>query len=68
MTVLVIGLLFPGWGIAWNRLPVTAGWTPFLVTTLAVTALYPAALFILRVLKTDDLNLLKQHLCHWMLR
>jgi len=37
-----------------------AGWGPFLVSTMVMTALYLAALFGLRVLKTDDLNLLKQ--------
>jgi hypothetical protein len=60
VTVLLVGLVFPGWGIAWNYLPVAAGWIPFLVSTLVTTALYPAALFGLRVLKADDLNLLKQ--------
>jgi len=60
VTVLLVGLVFPGWGIAWNRLPVDAGWGAFLVSTLMVTAAYPAALFGLRVLKADDLNLLKQ--------
>jgi hypothetical protein len=59
-TVALVGLTFPGWGIAWNRLPVDGGWVPFLVSVLFTTASYPAALFGLRVLKTDDLNLLKQ--------
>ena len=56
----MVGVVFPDWGIAWNRLPVDAGWGPFLVSVLVTTALYPAALFGLRVLKTDDLDLLKQ--------
>ena len=60
VTILLVAVVFPGWGIAWNRLPVDAGWGAFLVSTLVVTALYPAALFGLRVLKADDLNLLKQ--------
>jgi len=59
-TVLLVGVAFPDWGIAWNRLPVDAGWGAFLVSMLITTALYPAALFGLRVLKADDLNLLKQ--------
>jgi len=59
-TVLLVGVVSPGWGIAWNRLPVDAGWGPFLVSTLVTTALYSIALFGLRVLKADDLNLLKQ--------
>jgi len=60
VTVLLVGVVFPGWDIAWNRLPVEAGWGAFLVSTLTTTVLYPAALFGLRVLKADDLNLLKQ--------
>jgi O-antigen/teichoic acid export membrane protein len=59
-TFFLVGVVFPGWGIAWNRLPVEAGWVPFLVSALITTALYPAALFGLRVLKSDDVNLLKQ--------
>lgn len=59
-TVLVVGAVFPGWGIAWNALPLNAGWTGFLVSVLGTTALYPAALIGFRVLKSDDLNLLKQ--------
>ncbi|MEN8007312.1 MAG: flippase [Candidatus Krumholzibacteriota bacterium] len=60
VTVLLVGVVFPGWGIAWNRLPVDAGWGAFVISTLVTTALYPAALFGLRVLKADDLNLLRQ--------
>ncbi len=60
VSVLFVRGVFPGWGIAWNYLPVTSGWVPFLVSVLVVAVLYPAALFVLRVLKADDLNLLKQ--------
>ena len=35
-------------------------WGAVLVSTLVAAALYPAALFGLRVLKMDDVNLLKQ--------
>ena len=41
-------------------LPVAGGWGPFLGATLVAAALDPAALFGMRVLKADDLNLLKQ--------
>ena len=60
VTVLSVGVVFPGWNFAWNYLPVAAGWTPFLVSAMVMTMMYPAALFALRVLKVDDLNLLKQ--------
>ena len=60
VTVLLVGLVFPGWGIAWNRLPVDVGWGAFLVSARMVAVAYPAVLFGLRVLKADDLNLLKQ--------
>ncbi len=64
MTLLLVGVVFPGWGIAWNQLPLEAGWGAFLVSVLVTTAMYPVALFGLRVLKTDDLNLLKQLIRH----
>jgi O-antigen/teichoic acid export membrane protein len=59
-TFFLVDMVFPGWGIAWNRLPVDAGWMAFLASALVTTVLYPAALFGMRVLKADDLNLLKQ--------
>ena len=59
-TFLVVGWIFPDWGIAWNRLPVHAGWGAFFVSVLMTTAMYPVVLFSLRVLKADDVNLLKQ--------
>jgi len=60
VTVLVVGAVLPAWGIAWNRLPVTAGWVAFFGSVLLTTGLYPAALFGLRVLKRSDVDLLKQ--------
>jgi O-antigen/teichoic acid export membrane protein len=59
-TVLVVGLVFPDWGIAWHRLPVNIGWGAFLASIGMTTMLYMATLLGFRVLKKEDLNLLRQ--------
>ncbi len=58
LTVGLLAVARPDWGAAWNRMPLS-GWTPFAVTTLAMTIIYPAVLFGMRVIRRDDLDLLK---------
>jgi len=59
-TVGLVRLTAPGWGIAWNGLPLDHGWTPFLVSCLVMAALYPAALMGLRAITPADLRLLRE--------
>lgn len=59
MTVGLIQGAFPGWGIAWNGLPLASGWVPFLASCLLMAVLYLLAVFALRVLRVRDLELLK---------
>ena len=59
-TVGLVRLVFPGWGIAWNGLPLDQGWGPFLGACLVMAAMYPAALLGLRVITGADLRLLRE--------
>lgn len=59
LTVGLVKLLWPGWSVSLTHLPLAHGWTPFLVTVAVMVVLYPAALFLLRVLSLEDVRLLK---------
>lgn len=58
-TVGILALAAPGWGAGWTRLPLQA-WIPFLGTTGLMTALYAAAVLLLRVIRRGDLELLRE--------
>ena len=55
-----VRLLAPEWGTGWWSLPLGAGFGPVLVMIGATTVLYMLAVFGLRVLRGDDVGLLKQ--------
>ena len=55
---LLARLLFPAWRTDWRVLPLHDGWLPFALASLAALLLYAAAVFLLRVLRADDLRLL----------
>jgi O-antigen/teichoic acid export membrane protein len=59
-TVGLIRLLAPGWHIAWNGLPLDQGWIPFIVSSLVMVVLYPAALIGLRTITPGDIRLLRE--------
>ena len=59
--ILVAGavrVFFPEWGGGWLALPDQAGWWPALGSIAATTILYLSALFGLRVLRREDIDLL----------
>jgi O-antigen/teichoic acid export membrane protein len=58
-TVLVAALVFPSWRLGWLGMSPAVGWGPFIAVFLTVALLYPAALAGLRILKMDDVRLLK---------
>ncbi len=55
----LVKLAAPGWGVSWLALPGAAGWGPFLATTLLAGVFYGAALVLLKVVKAEDLALLR---------
>jgi O-antigen/teichoic acid export membrane protein len=52
--------LFPAWGTGWFNLPLQVGWGPFLLVAGTTLVLYGLALVIGRVIRQDDLRLLRQ--------
>ncbi len=58
-TVGLVRLAWPAWGIHWTGLPLDAGWVPFLVSAGMTAVLYLATVFALRIVKVNDLELLK---------
>ncbi len=59
LTVLILKVAAPGWNLAFSGLPLDHGWGPFLLTVLLTAVLYLASLWALRVLKTEDLALIR---------
>ena len=49
----------PGWGLGWMALPLDRGWPAFLGTSLLMIGLYGVMLTVGRVVRADDLRLLK---------
>ncbi len=59
-TAALARLLVPSWGTGWLSLPTEAGWVPSLVVAALCGLLYLAAAFGLRVLRREDLELLRR--------
>ena len=59
-TVLLCRLAVPAWGVAWDRLPLTVGWLPFLAAVVLMALFYAAALLLLRVVGRSDFDLLRE--------
>jgi len=59
-TVACLRLLAPEWGADWFALPLTAGWTAFLVAVGMTALLYTILVLALRVLERDDLRLIRE--------
>jgi O-antigen/teichoic acid export membrane protein len=59
LTILLARLFFPAWNMGLLGMSPSVGWGPFLAVFAAMAVLYPAALAVLRILKADDLRLLK---------
>ncbi len=60
LSVLVMRLVAPSWGVGWQGLPVDLGWGPFLSTSLLMLGLYPVMLWLGRVITSEDLQLLRE--------
>lgn len=60
LTVLTLKLAVPGWNVVWTGLPLDLGMGPFLITVFLTGAFYVGWLFTLKILKVEDLGLLKQ--------
>ena len=60
VTVAVVRLAMPDWGISWLGLPLGNGWGPFLGCTCVMFLLYVLAVAGLRVVRGKDLELLKE--------
>lgn len=60
LTVLILQAVAPSWSVAWTGLPLDQGWTPFLVTVVLMGVTFLASLFGLRVIRRQDLDLLRQ--------
>lgn len=50
----------PSWHVGWLALPVDQGWSPFLIVAGTTAILYLLSLFGLRVLRRDDVVLLRE--------
>ena len=59
-TVAFLKVVIPGWSVTWQGLPLTLGWSPFLVTVGVMVVMYVLALVGLRVLKREDVGLIEQ--------
>jgi len=57
--VLLGRLVVPDWGLGWLGLPLDQGWPAFIATSLLMIALYGVMLAVARVIRMDDLRLLK---------
>jgi len=57
-TVVVTRLAAPGWGTGWWGLPLHVGWGPFLAACGLASLFFLTAIWLLRVLRRDDLQLL----------
>jgi len=60
LSVLVMRLVAPSWNVGWQGLPLDLGWGPFLATSLLMLGLYPVMLWFGRVIKKEDLQLLRE--------
>lgn len=58
--VLIMRLVAPSWGVGWQGLPLHLGWGPFLITSLLMLGLYPVMLWLGRVVRKEDLQLLRE--------
>jgi O-antigen/teichoic acid export membrane protein len=58
--VAVVRLLAPSWGATWWSLPLDHGWGPFLAMGSLTAVFYAALAFGLRILRADDLGLVRQ--------
>ncbi len=57
---LILRLVVPTWFVGWQGLPLNLGWGPFLVSSILMLGLYPVMLWAGRVVKADDIRLLKE--------
>lgn len=59
-SALVLKIIAPSWNVGWQGLPLDLGWGPFLITSLLMLGLYPVMLWLGRVIKKEDLKLLRE--------
>ncbi len=59
-SALLLRLVAPHWAVGWKGLPLHSGWLPFLVTSLLMLGLYPVMLWFGRIIKKEDLQLLRE--------
>ncbi len=59
-TFLILRLAVPAWGVDWQGLPLDRGWGPFLITSLLMLVLYSLMLWAGRIIRGEDLRLLKE--------
>ncbi|MCP4291581.1 MAG: flippase [bacterium] len=55
----ILKFLAPSWNVGWQGLPLDKGWGPFLISSVLMLLIYPVFLWVGRVLRKDDLNLLR---------
>jgi len=60
LSALVLRLVAPSWGVGWQGLPLHLGWGPFIVTSLLMLGLYSVMLWFGKVIKSEDLQLLRE--------
>jgi O-antigen/teichoic acid export membrane protein len=60
LTALIMRLIVPSWGVGWQGLPIDRGWGPFLVTSLLMLGLYLLMLWLGRVIRSQDMQLLRE--------
>lgn len=59
VVAVAVNWLIPAWNAGRDGLPLERGWPPFFAATLAMAAVYGAALAAMRILDREDLRLLR---------